>query len=143
MRYRCQLVKMSERGANLLEFALVLPVFLLLLFGMVEFGLVLMKQSEMTSATREGARFGIILTDPRPTEATIKGKVCDAMGVTASNSKRAACLNEVTVDGEGGSYGSFLTVTMRSPYTSLFYGQLFSALGRTITLKASTTMVNE
>lgn len=132
-----------QQGANLLEFALVLPVFLLLLFGMIEFGLVLVKKNEMTSAVREGARYGIILTNPKPTDTTIKGKVCDALGISATSTNRTTCTSQITVTGQGGAYGTPLTVAMTAPYTSLFYGQLFSAIGRSINVTATSTMVNE
>lgn len=47
----------GERGATLVEFALVLPILVTLLFGIAEFGRVLNAQVVVTSATREGARF--------------------------------------------------------------------------------------
>lgn len=46
-----------ERGASLVEFALILPVFLMLLFGMITAGLALNDKQQMTHATREGARY--------------------------------------------------------------------------------------
>lgn len=46
-----------DRGATLVEFALILPVFLMLLFGMITAGLALNEKQQMTHATREGARY--------------------------------------------------------------------------------------
>jgi len=45
----------SERGQALVEFAIVLPVFLLLLFGLVEFGFVLNASSTVNYASRVAA----------------------------------------------------------------------------------------
>ena len=45
----------SESGQALIEFALVLPVFLLLLFGLVEFGFVLSASSSLNYASRVAA----------------------------------------------------------------------------------------
>jgi Flp pilus assembly protein TadG len=45
-----------DRGAAAVEFALLLPVLLLLLFGIVDFGLALNAQITITQAAREGAR---------------------------------------------------------------------------------------
>jgi Flp pilus assembly protein TadG len=42
------------------EFAVVAPVFLALVFGMIEFGRVVMVQQLLTNATREGARKGVL-----------------------------------------------------------------------------------
>lgn len=50
----------EERGATLVEFALVLPVILLLVFGMIEFGRVLNAQIVIRNAAREGARAGSV-----------------------------------------------------------------------------------
>jgi hypothetical protein len=49
----------GARGAATLELALALPVFLLLVFGLVEFGLVLYVKGMITAASREGARYGV------------------------------------------------------------------------------------
>ena len=46
----------SERGAAAVEFALVLPLLLLLLLGIVEFGRVYNAQMQLTAAARDGAR---------------------------------------------------------------------------------------
>lgn len=46
-----------DRGATLVEFALILPVFMMLLFGMITVGLALNDKQQMTHATREGARY--------------------------------------------------------------------------------------
>jgi Flp pilus assembly protein TadG len=47
----------SERGAAAVEFALVMPLLLLLVFGIVEFGLIMNRQITVTHAAREGARY--------------------------------------------------------------------------------------
>ena len=52
-----------ERGQSLVEFALVLPVFLILIFGIVDFGLGLRAWITITNAAREGARVGAVRGD--------------------------------------------------------------------------------
>jgi Flp pilus assembly protein TadG len=47
----------GENGATLVEFALILPILITFLFGIVEFGRLLNIQVMVTSAAREGARF--------------------------------------------------------------------------------------
>lgn len=47
----------SERGATLIETALVIPVLFFLLFGMVEFGRYVTFTSTVTNASREAARY--------------------------------------------------------------------------------------
>ena len=50
----------SQKGSAVLEMALVLPILLMLLFGVVEFGRVLMVKQAITNAAREGARAGAV-----------------------------------------------------------------------------------
>ena len=49
----------DERGVAAVEFALVLPLLLILMFGIVEFGLAWYSKQVLTNASREGARAGI------------------------------------------------------------------------------------
>ena len=50
----------EERGSVVVEFALVLPILVLLLFGMIEFGRGYNARIELVSAVREGARAGAL-----------------------------------------------------------------------------------
>ncbi|HEX9034611.1 MAG TPA: TadE/TadG family type IV pilus assembly protein, partial [Streptosporangiaceae bacterium] len=45
-----------DRGATVVEFALLLPVLLLMVFGIIDFGRALNAQVTITQAAREGAR---------------------------------------------------------------------------------------
>ena len=47
-------------GQSLVEFAVVLPVFLLILAGILDFGLGLYSQMTIINASREGARLGVV-----------------------------------------------------------------------------------
>ncbi|MBI3838037.1 MAG: pilus assembly protein [Planctomycetia bacterium] len=49
-----------RRGAAVVEFAVVAPVFFLLVFGMIEYGRLVMVQQILTNAAREGARVGVL-----------------------------------------------------------------------------------
>jgi len=55
--------KKDENGQSLVEFALILPVVLLLLMGIIQFGFIFNGQITVTSAAREGARLAVV-TDP-------------------------------------------------------------------------------
>lgn len=54
----------GDRGQDLVEFALILPVLLLLLLGIMEFGIVIFTYDTIANAAREGARYGIIHHEP-------------------------------------------------------------------------------
>ena len=70
---RCFRRKMgaNERGAEAVEFALVVPIFLLLVFGVIDFGYMINRDTMVNNASREGAREGAL----NPIEADIKCKV--------------------------------------------------------------------
>ena len=50
----------QERGAELIEMALVLPLLLLIVMGIFDFGFMFREMSVVTNAAREGARAGIL-----------------------------------------------------------------------------------
>ena len=53
----------GQNGQSLVEFTLIIPVFLLILFGMIEFGFVFTHDLTVEYATREGARAGAALAN--------------------------------------------------------------------------------
>jgi Flp pilus assembly pilin Flp len=53
-----------EEGASAVEFALILPLLIVLVFGVLYGGIVLNDQLSVTQAAREGARFGATLPIP-------------------------------------------------------------------------------
>lgn len=50
----------DSRGAVFVEFAFLLPILLVLTFGLIEFGLFMYNQQVLANAAREGARYGIV-----------------------------------------------------------------------------------
>ncbi len=49
-----------QKGSVLVEFAIILPLFLALLFGVISFSVALYNKTVLNAATREGARAGIL-----------------------------------------------------------------------------------
>ena len=50
----------NEKGQSLIEFAILLPLLLLVLMGILEFGLMLNSYLSINNSAREGARLGIV-----------------------------------------------------------------------------------
>lgn len=65
----------GSRGAAALEFALVLPILLLVLGGIVDYARAYMELQIMTNAASEGARMAIISTDLSVTNDTVEDLV--------------------------------------------------------------------
>jgi Flp pilus assembly protein TadG len=110
----------DERGAAAVEFALVLPVILLILFGTIEFGRAWNVRQTLTDAAREGARLaavgnGIIT----PTEA-----LQDSVTKIVLNSALRAGLNtsnlSITPTGVGGGSGNPVRINVQYQYDPLF-----------------------
>jgi hypothetical protein len=64
----------SQRGAELIEFALIFPLLLLVLLGIVDFGFLFQRYEVLTNATREGARVSVL---PGYAEGDVKSRVCE------------------------------------------------------------------
>ncbi len=118
----------GQRGAAAIEFAIVLPILVLVLFGTVEFGLLLYDQQVITNASREGARFGIVAASPRKTPEEIAGVVTSYCGehlITFGDDATAGPNVNVT---PGTTRGTDLTVLVTYNYdflvlTNLGFGQ--------------------
>jgi Flp pilus assembly protein TadG len=62
----------DDEGAVLIEFALVIGLFFMLVFGMVDFGLAINTKTQLTNAGREGARLGTVNLVPGAVEARVR-----------------------------------------------------------------------
>jgi len=113
-----RLLRRDERGAAMVEFALILPLILLLTFGAIDFGFAFSDAAGIKSATRSGARIGSALSkDPNGQLQSIVAAVNASIG----NSVRAQA-TDITVytappggfsapDVCGGSNGTTVTAS--------------------------------
>jgi Flp pilus assembly protein TadG len=74
----------SNRGTALVEFAFVLPLLLLICFGITEFGRAWMTVNIITSAAREGVRLAVVTAPDIPAVQQRVTDVCSAAGVVPS-----------------------------------------------------------
>ena len=64
MALRARRLMRDEEGAAIVEFALVMPILALVVFGIIDFGRAFYTVNNIISAVREGARYGAVLADP-------------------------------------------------------------------------------
>jgi len=88
MMMKTNLETRGQRGAAMIEFALVLPVLLIVLLGTVEFSLLLYNKAMITNASREGARLGIVYRfddsgTPGDTSDDLTHPICGDIGTRA------------------------------------------------------------
>jgi Flp pilus assembly protein TadG len=105
-----------DRGAAVVEFALLLPLLLLLVFGIIDFGRALNAQITLTQAAREGARLDAVCNatvNPNCGTTVRNGTVTAATGLNLSPS-----IVSVTTCSQGAGQGVNATVTIKSyPFT--------------------------
>ncbi len=84
----------SENGQAMTEFAIVLPIFLLLVFAIIQFGIVWNNYVTLTDAARAGARKGAVSRHTDPV-----GEACDQVRASAVDLKGdLECKAKVTGD---------------------------------------------
>ena len=132
-----------QKGAEIVEFALVLPLLLLILFGIMEFGIVFFDKAIITNASREGARAGVVSRSPVLSNDDITTIVNNySVGLVSFSSSVASpvvTMTTTTIAAE-----QFLTVKVEYSYTFLVLGNLMSlfipSFSNPIVLSASTVM---
>lgn len=87
----------EEKGQSLVEFALILPVLIILIFGMIEFGWLLNAKITLNSAVREGARVGAVIN---ATDTERETKVMEAVQKAAEASGLEILLSESSIEDE-------------------------------------------
>ena len=93
-----------QTGSNIVEFALILPLLLVLVFGIIDFGLALFDKAVLTNASREGARAGMVFKVPRLTDAEIEAVVQTYAGnhlITFGTPNLQTTITRFDVDGLG------------------------------------------
>jgi Flp pilus assembly protein TadG len=150
----------KQHGASAVEFAILLPFLVLLVFGIIEFGVLMYNQQVLTNASREGARAAIVGDcAKRKTDADISQIVTDyCIEPDDTTKKRLITFNTTNVPpsttinpspsdctpGPGGSgltIGDDVTVTVTYNYTFLVPSLL--GFGPTKQLVARTVMKME
>jgi Flp pilus assembly protein TadG len=140
----------GEHGAIAVEFALLVPVFLLLVFGILDFGHAYYMKQVVSNASREGARYGARYT----TDTAGKHLIPNAFSPTLPaidawvTSKYSSLLPgdaniEVTPGGTGytsGTAGADLSVQVKATKHWWVVGRLVPGLRATKDISATTWM---
>ncbi len=131
---KTQNLKTGPKGAAALEFAIILPLLVILVFGIIDFGLLLYNKQVITNASREGARAGIARS-PVSIEDVVANYCRNRLFPDGSMP------SAVTVSGRNGTFQSDLTVTVTYVHHFMFAGII--GLSPTITIIGRTVMKME
>lgn len=80
----------DDSGASAVEFALVVPILLLLVFGIINFGIIFSQQLTLNNAVREGARRAVVNDPGSP-------RSCDQILASVKNDLSGLALNKSAV----------------------------------------------
>lgn len=124
-------------GVVLVEFALLLPILLLVLFGIMSFGLAFNYWIDETHLTREAARYAAVDYNPGP-DGTLQASILGQADTAELESGATVCIDyPQNADGSGsaGQVGDPVRATMTYDHTFI----PFLGLG-TVTIQAAATM---
>jgi Flp pilus assembly protein TadG len=103
----------ERRGAAALEFAVVAPVFFLLIFGLVEVGRCLMVQHLLTNAARQGCRVAVIEGKTTADVNTAASNLLSGQGISGFTT--TVQVNGATADASTANPGDKITVSISVP----------------------------
>jgi len=131
-------LKKETRGSMAMEFTLLLPVLLMVVFGVIELGSAWYQQQMLVSASREGARLGALYSDTPVTNAEVEAHV---QGYLTQSSFPGSAT--VVSTGADGSPGTDVQVTVSSNYQFPVLSSLIPGVLGSITLQSITVMRHE
>lgn len=114
--------RQKEAGAALVEFALILPLLLVLLFGIIEAAWAFNQQLEVRHGAREGARLVAVNAGD---DDFVAAEVCDRMHFSGD-----VAATTVNIGTTGSDIGDVATVTIVAPYNGLtgFFSGIFGSV---------------
>ena len=136
-----------QTGSNIVEFALVMPLLVMLVFGIIDFSIALYDKAVITNAVREGARSGIAFSDNvlrrRLTEPEIEALVAAYCNNKLISFGFSTVKPQAQFSGDSPPVsGDFLTVNLETPnvYHFLMISRLFPSLDDGLSINATSVM---
>ena len=126
--------KRGEKGASLVEFAILAPFLILLLFGIIEFAWVFATNLDVKHGAREGARITAVNT-PDTGNVDLAAEICSRMNIVGSDTATT-----ITWASDGTpAVGEGVIVTVSTPLSTLT-GIMDWAFGSVPTLDSTVEM---
>ena len=126
----------------MVEMIFVLPVLMLMMFGIIEFGVLFGQWQTLTNAAREGARNAIVFRtgcDTTTVESAVRTTVkdyADAVGITLTDA-------DISITGACGGSDTSTSVSASHTYTFLVVPGFAATVAPTIDLVGRSSMRNE
>ena len=126
----------------MVEMVIILPVLLMLLFAIAEFGLMLTKWQTLTNAAREGARDAVVFR-VNCNSAAVQNEVRTTVKNYAAAGGVTLADGDITVAGDCGAVNTDTSVDVTHTYTYTVLPGFAASLNPSVDLSASATMRNE
>lgn len=146
--------RQRRQGSTIVQVAIVLPVILLFLFGILEYSRYVMLLQVMTNAAREGCRYAVMHTDPVVIGSTTYGSTTSNVNTIITNVLGGQTLSSQTINiyasdalgnntgtWESTPAGQWITVQITGNFKSILPGLLF--MPTTIPITAEAVMRSE
>jgi Flp pilus assembly protein TadG len=132
----------GRAGMAMVEFVIILPILLMLVFAIAEFGVLFGRWQTLSNAAREGARTAVVFRTncvAANVEAEVRQRVKDyaaPLGIALAD-------GDIAVFGVCGSSDTSSTVSVTLPYTFKVLPGFAASVNPTIDLVANSVMRNE
>jgi Flp pilus assembly protein TadG len=118
----------SARGSELIEFAIVAPILILLLAGIFDFGMMFRTYEAVTNAAREGARVGVL---PGYAAADVESRVDQYMNAAGLGGPYVVSVVDAPVSTTAGTFNA-RSVGVNYTYQFVILGPIGAAFGGTL-----------
>ncbi len=141
----CRICRRNRAGAAAVEFAIVAPLFFLFVFGIIEFGRMVMVQQVITNASREAARVAVLDGATESQVGTVVNDYLDGAGIDTAVSD--VSITAIRQDGTTTSladsgFGDAINVTVGVPFDEVSWLPTPIFI-RGVVLRAATIMRRE
>jgi Flp pilus assembly protein TadG len=126
-------VRHSERGAQLLELAIVTPLLMLVFAGIAESGLFFRSVEVTQNAAREGARLAVLPGGDVNNYAMVRARVADYIAQSGLTGTVATTATPQVIPLPGGINATGVQVTVTYTYNCLFLGPVIGLMNGTFT----------
>jgi Flp pilus assembly protein TadG len=131
----------TERGAAAVEFALVVPLLFLLVFGMIDFGWAINRYTVLNNATREGVRLASLGADSSEITASVTNALADTGIDAAGVDVDVQCLKPAgTACGSWGDHAAGGTAIITVTYTTDWLTPVGKAFGEDLNISKTSRM---
>jgi Flp pilus assembly protein TadG len=110
----------GERGQTMVEFAIVLPIFVTLLFGIIQFGIAFNNYITITDAARAGARVAAVSRQASNPSGACVNQVQTSASTLNQSQLQVTCSSSWAP-------GSDVTVDVQYPYSINLYGVVIAS----------------